>query len=134
MSTDFWGCVVLLLSEPIHDLHDFLSTVADVQRSQLLDYVEALSIAKKAQVSDLSVLVFGSVAMRSCKPWSDVDLAVVSDYFSGVPWGKRVISLGVRVSSKFSLISPIALTYDGYETYSYPAIIRFIRGNHVRVL
>ena len=121
------------LLESISNWESILNPVAEVQRRQLLGYLHALSSVKTACAPDLAVLVFGSIAKGSCRPWSDIDLAIVSDRFSGMPWFKRVALLKAN-QSLFSLISPLGLTYGEYASYNYPAVIRFIRDNHIRLL
>ncbi len=110
-----------------------LSKVREPQRSLLLSYVESLSAARRDSLSDLIVLIFGSAAVGEVKPWSDVDLALVTDFFSGVPWADRIRRLGDHLSPP-PLLSPIGLTHEEYSTYSYPAVIRFVREHYVRLL
>ena len=107
--------------------------VREPQLGQLQDYIQSLSLARHDSLGDLMVLLFGSTAEGTSRPCSDVDLALVTDYFSGVPWGKRIRRLGERLSPP-PLLSPIGLTHEEYATYTYPAIIRFVREHHVRLL
>lgn len=103
------------------------------QRGQLLEYLAELSALRQSIADDLIIFLFGSMAEGVSHPWSDVDLALVTDYFSSVPWTKRIRKLGERLSPP-PLLSPIGLTHEEYATYSHPAIIRFVREHHVRLL
>ena len=122
-----------LHSESVAEWGGFLGGLLDPHGRQMLTYLNALSDASQAGISDLVVLAFGSSTTGACRPWSDVDLALVTDYFSGVPWAERIRRLGGRLSPP-PLLSPIGLTHEEYATYTYPAIIRFVREHHVRLL
>lgn len=122
-----------LRSEQVAQVEVILSCMVDPQRGQLLGYLERLSGARRELLGDLALLLFGSAAGGTIRPWSDVDLALVTDHFSGVPWAWRISRMGRRLSPP-PLLSPIGLTHEEYETYTYPAVIRFVRGNHIRLL
>ena len=75
---------------------------------------QALADFRLAARADLEsagcrVLVFGSAARGRAFPFSDVDVAVISKRFAGLPWMDRIAKLKALLPAA-SPVSPIGVT------------------------
>jgi len=79
------------------------------------------------------VLVFGSAARGRALPFSDIDVAVVSSFFSNVPWSHRLKILKA-IRSAGSPISPIGVTETEIERgeNAYPSVLRSLAKGRCR--
>jgi predicted nucleotidyltransferase len=79
------------------------------------------------------VRLFGSHARGHAFAFSDIDVAVISDIFQGMPWNKRLELLkpkGVRGQR----ISALGITFHEFKSHRYPSVIRTIRGPHSTIV
>jgi len=74
------------------------------------------------------VVLYGSYAQQRAHTWSDVDLAVVSSEFRGMPFLKRTILLRiVGLTANTPKIQALGLTPREFESGDRPRIVREVR-------
>ncbi len=64
-------------------------TPMDTQQDSLKIATALISILKEHQIKLSSAILFGSHTKGTASPWSDIDLALVSEDFSGIPFYDR---------------------------------------------
>lgn len=68
-------------------------------KKKILDY---LTLLRKKGIPIKKAIVFGSYAKGKIKPWSDIDLCLVSEEF-----GKDIFEEGVKVSRLARQVEPL---------------------------
>lgn len=68
-------------------------------KKKILDYIALL---ERERIHIKKAIVFGSYAKGRVKPWSDIDLCLVSDQF-----GKDIFEEGVKVSRLARQVEPL---------------------------
>lgn len=79
------------------------------------------------------LIIFGSSAQMRLKRYSDVDIAVISDYFDYLPWIERISFLKTQLKIDIGVVNPVGLTLTEFDTFEYPSIIRLIRKQGVKI-
>jgi hypothetical protein len=74
----------------------------------------------------MEVRLFGSMARGGADQASDVDLAVISDDFRGVPWRKRQDQVRNLISPRSLMIRAIGITFSEM-TNEFPSVIVTVR-------
>ena len=79
----------------------------------------------------IELLVFGSAARGRSYAFSDIDVAVVSDFFEGIPWEIRLKHLAKYIDPG-SAISPVGVTSEELTRgqSANPSILRSIHPPH----
>lgn len=114
-------------------------SLPDFQRDALDKFLRAVQDGKldgstqSWDSQNTQVLVFGSYAADRARPWSDLDVAVVSDAFVGIPWLERIRQLNQIVGTICRSFHPVGVTKKELESHQYPSILRTIRKKHLRV-
>jgi len=79
-----------------------MAVVAD----EALDVVKRFIVSvKEANIRISRVVLFGSHAKGDANEWSDIDIAIVSDDFSGIPFydNKMLLPFLLKVDSRIEL-------------------------------
>jgi len=61
------------------------------------------------------VILFGSFAKGTQHEWSDIDVALVADEFSGVGFFDRQLFSGIGIKTPYIIIEPITYPTDYFE-------------------
>jgi hypothetical protein len=95
--------------------------LSDYQKQALKSFNESV----EKDLKGATVWVFGSAGRGRALPFSDVDVAVVSPKFAGMPWVERIKQLKL-LCSKGSPISPIGVTDEELSRpdQAYPSVLR----------
>lgn len=95
---------------------------------ELRDFFEQLLKTEDFRSCPFEFVVFGSYAAERPRPWSDIDLAVVSETFSEMPWSERTAWLRkIARSSGCVFLTPIGVTRVEEEGNDYPSVIKTVR-------
>lgn len=99
------------------------------QLDELAAFCNAVSKYPLFVPGSTRVIAFGSAARGRAFPFSDVDVAVVSTAFVGMPWGDRMKQLKGLLQNG-SPISPIGTTDDELARgdRAYPSVLRSLAG------
>jgi predicted nucleotidyltransferase len=103
--------------------------------SPIEDDVETFIALVSEAIGDgrLEIRLFGSWARNRAFAGSNIDLAVISDAFNGIPWNARVRMLA-GVAQKLPRIACVGITFDELVDYDYPSIIRSVRGQDAKII
>jgi predicted nucleotidyltransferase len=93
------------------------------QEAELASFLEALK--DESALQDSTVLLFGSAARGRAYPFSDLDVAVVAEFFKGKPWSQRLDILA-KGSTRGSPITAIGVTPEELSNaqMTYPSVLR----------
>jgi predicted nucleotidyltransferase len=116
-------------------LLNLLDLVSETQRMGLRGFIEALRNLhqNQSQLKADRILIYGSYAHGRGHPWSDLDLAVVSEDFWGVPWMDRTAMLEHYVPKNGCLIHPLGVTQQEILRNDFPSPLRNIRNTGVEI-
>jgi hypothetical protein len=93
-------------------------------RDECFVFLEVLG--KKFAISQ--AILYGSYAQKREHSWSDIDLAVISIRFRGMPFVKRTILLRqASIEANTPRVQAIGFTPYELETAEYPRIVREVR-------
>lgn len=73
------------------------------------------------------IILFGSIVREKFYRSSDIDLAIISDTFAGIPWTERIHLLKSLPFKTKGIVSPLGLTINEFKTFQYPSVVRTIR-------
>jgi predicted nucleotidyltransferase len=76
------------------------------EKHQALESVNRfITTLKKANINVSRIILFGSYATGKANEWSDIDIAIVSNDFSGIPFNdnKMMIPFLLEVDSRIEL-------------------------------
>lgn len=95
-----------------------------VTNVEIADVVRSVVGQLEPEVSAWKIILFGSYAGGLPKKWSDIDIAIVSPSFSGVPLWRRQEILAERLRDADVRLSPL-----GYspEEFAEPGRHSFLR-------
>jgi predicted nucleotidyltransferase len=111
---------------------EHLQHLPTTHREELQRFLQGICKSHLAE-KPVDFYLFGSMARGRSDALSDVDIAVVSDYFSGIPFAVRIERLHHLHGSQSRIVRPIGLTRQEYEKAKYPAIAVTVRRRGVPV-
>jgi hypothetical protein len=114
--------------------HSSFKDLPQVQQVGIAEFLRSLRGSRAIPLLKYRVLIFGSYANDSQNPWSDLDLAVVSKGFQGVPWKTRVRVLKSGLPRNGCLINPVGVTDEELEKHRYPTILRTIKAQGIELI
>jgi hypothetical protein len=92
-----------------------------------------IALLSEAIGGRLEIRLFGSWARDRAFSESNIDLAVISDAFNGMPWNTRVRMLA-GVAQKLPRIACVGITFNELADNAYPSVIRSVRGQDARII
>jgi predicted nucleotidyltransferase len=86
------------------------------RRTEASVKIERFTGLLKRKIELERVILFGSQVRGKQKRWSDIDLAVISDYFRTMDFHERLVFLGMLAwQAKATEIEALGYTVDEYE-------------------
>lgn len=114
------------------DYTELLSRLNNCQRDSLNLF--CTSIKEQNFFKEADLIIFGSLIKGRLYNSSDIDIVVVSDYFTLISWSDRIALLKKYKYKSWSIVNPLGLTFYELESYEYPSIIRVVREQGAKIL
>jgi hypothetical protein len=97
------------------------------QRHGVVTFVRSVEVLNKPLLTPFSLILFGSYCSGRAEHFSDVDVALISSGFEGIPWLDRIRILRALLPPDGSVINPLGVTPAEYAEKKYPSILRAVR-------
>ena len=85
-----------------------------LSEDKLIDIISGFYAELKQEIPIKALILFGSYARGNAKEYSDIDLAVISDWFEGKPKIESMQYLSRIAAAYNSLIEALPFTEDEY--------------------
>jgi len=85
-----------------------------LSEDKVIEIIRGFWIELKQEIPIKELILFGSYAQGTAKEYSDIDLAVVSDWFEGKPKIENMQHLSKIAASYNSLIEALPFTEEEY--------------------
>lgn len=98
-----------------------VATSAELEKA-ILDFVERLKKGIRVE----AIVLFGSYARGNPHEWSDIDLAVISPDFEGMPVWQRQKTIAKLTVERYPNLSPIGYPSSEYHNPGRHSFLREI--------
>ncbi len=112
-----------------------------LSEDKIIEIIRGFCAELKQEIPIKEIILFGSYAQGNAKEYSDIDLAVISDWFEGKPKIENMQYLSRIAAAYNSLIEALPFTEEEYinlDKRSFLASIikrgRKLRDNGVRIM
>lgn len=99
-----------------------VATTSEIEQA-IIDFVESLQKGIRVE----AVVLYGSYALGSPDEWSDIDLAVISPDFEGLPMSRRQEMISRLTVHRYPRLSPIGYPSSEYHNPGAGSFLREIK-------